>query len=191
MFEKIRQNIQKYVHLTDIEFKHFTDQLIVKTLKKQQTIVREGDVCRYVAYINYGLFRCYSMTDDGEEQVEHFGITGEWISEYPSFPNQIPARQTIEAIQECEILLLSFDKLQILFENPKIERLVRLLYEDISAENRILINTIRHASPEERYKIFMNVRPDLMEHIPQHYIANYFGITPVSLSRIRRRLISL
>ena len=46
MFEKIRQNIQKYVHLTDIEFKHFTDQLIIKTLKKQQTIVREGDVCR-------------------------------------------------------------------------------------------------------------------------------------------------
>ena len=188
MFEKIRQNIEQYLHFTDAEFKIFTDQLVVKTLKKKEVIVREGDVCRYVGFINNGLFRCFSLTNDGNERIEHFGVTGEFISEYPSFPNQIPARQTIEAIRDSEILLLSYDNLQILLENAKIERLLRLLSEDISAQNRILINDIRHSTPEERYKYFLQKRPDIMAQVSQHYIANYLGMTPVSLSRIRRRM---
>lgn len=190
MFENLRQNIEQYVHLTDIEFKLLTDKLVVKTLKKQQTIVREGDVCRYVAYINDGLFRCFSLTNLGEERIEHFGVSGEWISEYPSFPNQIPARQTIEALQDSVLLLLSYDKLQVLLENPKMERFVRLLSEDMASKNRIFINDIRHSNPEERYKLLLQLRPDLIEQLPQHYIANFLGITPVSLSRIRRRLIT-
>ena len=190
MFDKIRQNIEQYVHLTDIEFKDFTDKIVVKTLKKRQTLVREGEICRYVGYINEGLFRCLSLTEDGIERVEHFGVTGEWISEYPSFPTQTPARQTIEALRESELLLISYDNLQLLFENPKVERLVRLLNESLSVENRLLINELRHAAPEERYRVLLNLRPDLIEQIPQHYIANYLGITPVSLSRIRRRMLT-
>ena len=145
MFENIRQNINQFVHLTDLEFQDFTHKLIVKKLKKRQTLVREGEICRYVGYINDGLFRCFSLTNDGQERVEHFGVTNEWISEYPSFPTQTPARQTIEALRDSEILLLSYDNLQSLFENPKIERLVRLLNETMSSYNRLFINEIRHA----------------------------------------------
>jgi CRP-like cAMP-binding protein len=190
MFENLRQNIHQYVHLTDLEFQEFTDKLVIRKLKKRQTFVREGEVCRYVGYIEDGLFRCLSMTDDGQERVEHFGVTGEWMSEYPSFPTQTPARQTIEALRESTVFLLSYDNLQLLFENPKVERLVRKLNESMSSENRLLINEIRHAAPEDRYRIFMQKRPDLIEQVPQYYIANYLGMTPVSLSRIRRRMLT-
>lgn len=190
MFENLRQNVEQYLHFTDEEFKLLTDQLVVKTLKKHQKLVSEGEVCRYVGFIPNGLFRCFSLRNDGEERIEHFGVSGEWISEYPSFPNQIPARQTIEALNDSDILLLSYDKLQILLQSPKIERFVRLLSEDMASKNRIFINDIRHANPEERYKLLLNLRPDLIEQVPQHYIANFLGMTPVSLSRIRRRLIS-
>ena len=189
MFEKLRQNVEQYVHFTDDEFKLLTDKLVVKTLKKQQTIVREGEICRYVGFIQNGLFRCFSLRNDGEERIEHFGVSGEWISEYPSFPNQIPARQTIEALNDSNILLLSYDNLEILLKKPKFEHFLRLLTEDLAFRNRIFINDIRHANPEERYKLILDMRPDLIEQVPQHYIANFLGMTPVSLSRIRRRLI--
>jgi CRP-like cAMP-binding protein len=190
MFENLRQNVEQYLHFTDAEFQLLTDQLVVKTLKKHQKLVSEGEICRYVGFIQNGLFRCFSLRHDGEERVEHFGVSSEWISEYPSFPNQIPARQTIEALNDSDILLLSYEKLQILLQNPKIERFVRLLSEDMASKNRIFINDIRHANPEERYKLFLELRPDLIEQVPQHFIANFLGMTPVSLSRIRRRLIS-
>lgn len=190
MFENLRQNINQYIHLTDLEFEELTSKLIVKKLKKRQTFVREGEICRYVGFINDGLFRCLSFTDDGQERVEHFGVSGEWISEYPSFPTQTPARQTIEALRESEIFLLSYDNLQKLYENPKIERFVRLLNEAMSSENRVIINEIRHAAPEDRYRILLKMRPDLIEQVPQYYIANFLGMTPVSLSRIRRRMLT-
>ena len=190
MFENLRQNINQYIHLTDLEFEELTSKLIVKKLKKRQTFVREGEICRYVGFINDGLFRCLSFTDDGQERVEHFGVSCEWISEYPSFPTQTPARQTIEALRETEIFLLSYDNLQKLYENPKIERFVRLLNEAMSSENRVIINEIRHAAPEDRYRILLKMRPDLIEQVPQYYIANFLGMTPVSLSRIRRRMLT-
>ncbi len=190
MFNNLRQNIEQYIHFTDIEFKTLTDKIVVKKMKKRQQLVREGEICRYVGFINDGLFRCLSLTEDGIERVEHFGVTGEWISEYPSFPTQTPARQTIETLRDSEVFLLSYDNLQTLFENPKVERFVRLLNEAMYSENRLLINEIRHAAPEERYRLLLSLRPDLIEQIPQHYIANFLGMTPVSLSRIRRRMLS-
>lgn len=190
MYDNLRQNMEQYVHFTDLEFKELTDKMVVKKLKKRQTLVREGEICRYVGFINDGLFRCFSMTDDGQERVEHFGVSHEWISEYPSFPSQIPARQTIEALRETEIFLLSYDNLQELFKSPKVERFVRILSDAMSVDSRVMISEIRHAAPEERYRTLLQKRPDLIEQIPQHYIANFLGITPVSLSRIRRRTLS-
>ncbi len=189
MFDLLKKHINQRVPLTDEEFNICTNFFVSKKLKKHQFLLNEGDVCRYVGFVNSGCLREYKIDNKGVEHILQFAIEDWWVSDLHSFLSGLPAAYNIDALQDSEVLLLEKSAREELLDNcPKMERFFRLLIEanHVAANQRI--SDSLGASAEERYLKFIKTYPRLFEQVPQSQIASYLGVTPQSLSRIRKEL---
>lgn len=166
----------------------FCAKLHPKDLPKKEFLVRQGETCRHIAFINEGLLRLYYDVE-GVEHVRQFHFERSFCSEYQSFLTEKPAQMSLQALEDSELLLISHADLHALFRLSKeFERIGRVL-----AEQSFIFVSQRFASmllepPEERYQILVRERPKVVQRVPQYMIASYLGITPEALSRIRKRL---
>ena len=189
MFELLRKHIEKRVDLNDEEFFRCAEFFTHKTVRKRQFLLHEGDVCRQLAFVNRGCLRSYTIDHKGEEHIIQFAIEDWWISDLHSFLSGSPSTHNIDALQDSEVLLLERSARDALLETvPKMERLFRLLLEANYNATHKRIGESLSASAEERYLTFTKTYPALLELVPQNQIASYLGITPQSLSRIRKEL---
>lgn len=189
MFNLLRKHFEKRVHLTDEEFNICTKFFISKKLKKHQFLLNEGDVCKCLGFVNSGCLRQYTIDNKGTEHIIQFAIEDWWISDPYSFISGLPAAYNIDALQDSEVLLLERSAREELLDScPKMERFFRLLIEANHVATQQRIADSLSASAEERYLKFIKTYPKLLEQIPQNHIASYLGITPQSLSRIRKEL---
>lgn len=188
MLEAIKKNLSN-LSLSPEELTTFLSFLTTKTIKKYDHFIKEDEVCNYVAFINKGLLRFY-FNKDGKEHVSDFKLAGEWISNYGSFLSREKSLFYIDAMEDTELFLLSYDDLQKLYELGKaFERIGRLMVEQV-----FLRTLSRHVSllthnPEERYVKLLEEKPHLFERVPLKQIASMLGIEPESLSRIRKRVV--
>ena len=189
MFDILKKHINSIVYLTDEEFNICTKFFISKKLKKHQFILNEGDVCKYQGFVNSGCLRQYSIDNKGTEHIIQFAIEDWWVSDPHSFLSGLPATYNIDALQDSDILLLEKSARDKLLDVcPKMERFFRLLIEANHVASHQRISDSLGASAEERYLKFIKTYPKLFEQVPQNQIASYLGITPQSLSRIRKEL---
>lgn len=189
MYSLLRAHIEKRVHLTDEDFSIIPRYFVPKTIRKHQFLLNEGNVCRHIGFVNSGCLREYTIDSKGNEHITQFAIEDWWVSDLNSFLSGLPATYNIDALQDSEILLLEKSaREELLDECPKMERFFRLLIEANQVAARRRITDSLGASAEERYIKFVKTYPKLFEQIPQNQIASYLGITPQSLSRIRKEL---
>lgn len=189
MFDLLKKHINSRVPLTDEEFNICTKFFTSKKLKKHQFLLNEGDVCKYLGFVNSGCLRQYTIDNKGTEHIIQFAIEDWWISDPYSFISGLPAAYNIDALQDSEVLLLERSAREELLDScPKMERFFRLLIEANHVATQQRIADSLSASAEERYLKFIKTYPKLLEQIPQNHIASYLGITPQSLSRIRKEL---
>ncbi len=189
MFSLLRAHIEKRVHLTDDEFNIVAKYFVTKTIKKHQFLLNEGIVCKHIGFVNSGCLREYTIDSKGIEHITQFAIKDWWVSDLHSFLSGLPATNNIDALQDSELLLLEKSAREELLDNcPKMERFFRLLIEANQIATRERITDSLGASAEERYLKFIKTYPKLFELVPQNQIASYLGITPQSLSRIRKEL---
>ena len=189
MFSLLKKHITSKVPLTDEEFDICSKYFIQKNLKKHQFLLNEGDVCRYIGFVNSGCLREYKIDNKGVEHILQFAIEDWWVSDLHSFLSGLPATYNIDALQYSEILLLERSAREELLDNcPKLERFFRMLIESNHVATNQRISDSLSATAEERYLKFIKTYPKLLEQLPQNQIASYLGITPQSLSRIRKEL---
>lgn len=189
MFELLRKHIERRIKLTADEFRACSQFFTPKKLKKHQFLLQEGEICRHIAFVNSGCLRAYTVDHKGEEHIIQFAIVDWWISDLSSYLTATPATYTIDAVHNSEILLLERSARDQLLESvPNMERFFRLLQESNYVATHRRINATLSASAEERYLAFLKTYPALVEQVPQSQIASYLGITPQSLSRIRKEL---
>jgi len=189
MFDQLRQHIEKRTHLAEHEFDIVKNYFVLRKLRKKQFLLNEGEVCRYIGFVNSGCLREYTIDNKGNEHIIQFAIEDWWVSDLNSFLSGEPAEYNIDALQDSEILLLeksARDKL--LDECPKMERFFRILIESNHVANHRRITDSLSTSAEEKYLKFIKTYPKLFELVSQNQIASYLGITPQSLSRIRKEL---
>lgn len=159
-------------------------------LKAGDFFVEEGQVCRYVGFIEKGLVRYY-VTDDGNHKTLYFNKEDEFVSNYQSFIPRKPSNTNIQAIEDTRLQVISFENLQRLYATVREgEKLGRLGIESVFINSLEQLKSFYRDSPAERYRQFLKAYPHLAQRIPQYYIASYVGIKPQSLSRIRKRLVS-
>jgi CRP-like cAMP-binding protein len=189
MFDLLRSHILKRIQLTDEEFARAVTFFMPKKLRRHQFLLQQGEVCRSYAFVVNGCLRLYSVDDKGEEHIVQFAIEDWWISEPYSALTGEPSGYNIDALEDSELLLLERSaEERLLKEIPKFDRLFRLLLENRFVANQRRINATLSTSAEERYLSFLTTYPAIAQRVPQSQIASYLGITPQSLSRIRKEL---
>lgn len=187
-FSAIRNFISRFITFTEEEWKAHEVLLVRKTIKKGELLLKAGDVCNHVIFINRGYFRIYHRIGD-QEFTANFAFDGNYVTDYASFVSRQPSADNIVAMEDAEVLLLDYDSLQAAYERyPVWQKFGRMIAEYILIfiveRNRSLL----FLTPEERYLKLMKDRPKVIASVPLKYIASYVGVTPEALSRIRKRM---
>jgi len=186
MYDLILKNISRFITLTSEEEQYFTSLLKLKKIKKKAYLLQEGDISRHQYFVSKGCLRTYMIDEKGLEHIIQFAIEDWWTGDMYSFLTQTPARFTIDALEDTELLCLEKNALEELYIRiPKFERFFRHLLQNafVALQERIIANLSQPA--DERYCTFITKYPDMEKRLPLKQIASYLGITPESLSRIR------
>ena len=164
-------------------------QYELKKVNKHEMLLQEGEVCRNTFFVEKGLLRMYSIDKNGKEHVIQFAPENWLIGDRSSLYFNEKSRYYIEAVEDSEVLFLQpdfFSKLLEEFPNT-IEKNDLIIQKHVkSLQDRI--NSLLGETAEERYLKFIKMYPDLLLRVPQWMIASYLGITPESLSRVRKEL---
>lgn len=189
MFAAIKAYYQKLIpFLKEDDWNALEEKLTVQQLKKGEFLTRQGEISRSVSFINKGLLRmCYLI--DGKEICTSFVCENEYISSYASFLTQTPSAENIDALEECELVNLSYTDMQKLYQsNPVFEifghKIAEMLFIMVSSQTTRLLTL----SPEERYQSIIQYQPFVIQRVPQYMIASFIGITPEHLSRVRKKI---
>lgn len=189
MYDLILNNIKRFIDLTPEEKKVFTSLLKYKKVEKRQFLFQEGNIAHYQYFVIKGCLRTYFIDSKGQEHNVQFAIEDWWIGDMHGFLTQKESRFNIIAIEDSEVLAIDKSSFEDLFNKvPKFERYFRQLLQNafISFQDRILSGMSDTA--EDRYIKFQEKYPVMEKRIPKNQIASFLGITPESLSRIRKQL---
>ncbi|WP_333863743.1 Crp/Fnr family transcriptional regulator [Sphingobacterium sp.] len=187
MIDILLQSIEKTVSIDEGEKEFVAELFHEKKFVKGEYFLKEGDVCRYVGFMISGVMRYY-INDDGEEKTYGFAKESDFVCNNESFLPQQPSRQIIQALEDCTLLVIGYNDLQKFYTSLKNgERFGRMVIEQVFVKTLQGLNSFYTDSPELRYEKFVKEYPDLLQRIPQYYIASYVGVKPQSLSRIRSR----
>jgi CRP-like cAMP-binding protein len=188
MFEIFHQYICQLVPFTDSEKQIIASSFVCRQVPRKFKLTEEGKIARELYFINKGLIRLY-YDKEGEEITGYIFKEGLFASSYDSFLKQVPGIQTLETLEDCELLVISKEALEQLYTIlPGMQILGRKVAEQRFINAQQMLSSFILDSPEERYRQFEKQHGDLLLRVPHHMIASYLGITPVSLSRIRKRL---
>jgi CRP-like cAMP-binding protein len=189
MYSKVTTYIKNRIEISDEELKVGLEYSTFKNYLKGEYILRIGEYCRFIGFINKGLMVTTTIDDDGKESAFDFKCENCFFTYTEGLINNAPSHKNFIALEDCETLILQKDNLEkILKLNPKFETLfTKILAEDLG---NVLINqqNLKKQSAEERYLSLEQTYPGALHRIPVKYIAGYLGIEPESLSRLRRRL---
>ncbi len=187
-FQIIREYISRFVSFSESEWQPFLDALVKRQVPKGGYLMEAGQICDYVAFINKGLFRTFCMVKN-QEVTNNFSFSGNFLTNYPSFLTRQPSIEYHQALEDAEVLLLPYEKMQMIYNTlPSWEKFGRLIAEFILIRISERNQSMLFLSAEDQYLELMKTRPKVIANISQHYIASYLGIQPESLSRIRKRL---
>jgi CRP-like cAMP-binding protein len=160
-----------------------------RSIRKRQSILQEGDVCKHYTYVVSGCFRMLSVDKKGIEHNIQFAAESDWISDIGSFFSEKPSQLFIEALEQSTVLQIEKkDLLKIYGSSLKFNRNFRVIIENkfVELQTRVLQNI--SSTAEERYTFFIEQYPHLSNRLPSTQIASYLGVTPEFLSKVRKSL---
>lgn len=190
MSQSLIEKLRTYIEFNEDEERFIDNVFRVKHFAKGEHFLLAGDVCREAAFIESGVFRFYINTGE-RDATYYFAAENEFICDYPSFLPQRPSSINIQALEAAEIRAISFDDLQRFYRQVTFgERFGRLIAEEIFVDSIQQLTSFYQDKPAVRYQNFVHRFSQLVQRLPQYYIASYVGIEPQSLSRIRRRFLS-
>lgn len=190
MTTQIIQNIKFLVPLNIDEEQAFLHILAVKKVVKKEFLLQEGEICNKITFINNGSMRLFYNVEGVENTVQFF-FGDNWYTDYASFLTGLPTFENMQALQTCEVVQINkYDLYKLYDEFPIFERVGRVFAENAFLAISTLNQMKTNKEPEDRYLNLLKTRPEIVQQIPQHYIASYLGIKPETLSRIRKRIFS-
>lgn len=180
----IFENIQSLVGEGRID----REALKETTVPPKTAILEEGEVARRLYFIRDGCLRL-SFNNDGRDVTFQFFFPGNAVASFDSLYNRTPSLFSLESIERSSLVSMDWPAVRTLIErNGDVRNFYeRFLAERFHTYQQLFLSRIRN-TPEQRYIELLQQNPEIVRRIPQHYIASYLGITPVSLSRIRKRI---
>lgn len=185
---KLIYYIKKWVNITKYEEDIIVSAFEPSSIKKKKDLLVPNQVCKYIYFITRGCLRSYFTDSKGIDHIYQIRMDNNWISDLESFFSQGPSNYYIEAMEDTHMLRISFDRLESLYhEVPSLERYFRILFQKAYINALERLNATMWDSAIDRYNNMLKEHPDMFQRVPLVYIASYLGITPESLSRIRKK----
>lgn len=187
--EKIKNSIGPFVSLSDDEWPFLFKHVQIKPLKKQEHLLKEGQLCDFIVLVRQGALIYYKLMDEIKEVTTDFAFEGDWVTDNLSRLNRSASFINIKAIEDTELLVFKQIELEALYlQIPKLEKLGRQLMENAFVKIAQHSIDLQVLSATERYTKLLKAHPEILQRVPLYHIANYLGIAPKSLSRIRNEL---
>lgn len=190
MYDVLFMHLEKKIQLTAADKEIVKAYFIPKILKKKQFLLQEGTVCRHLAFVVSGLLKTYTIDEKGNEHVNQFSPEGWWTSDMNSFFRIQPADYTIDALEDATLLIITVEDFEnMTLQVPNMDRYFRLLFQNslITKERRLV--TAHVLTAEEKYRQFLENYPNLINRLPQNLIASFLGLSPETVSRLKKNII--
>lgn len=188
MHDLLVTNITQHVALAESDLPRLREAFRPRTIRKRQYLLQAGDVARHENFVCKGLLRAFTVDAEGHEHVVMFGLENWWINDLYSFLTQTPATQHIEALEDSEVLQIEKEELEKLYrELPQLNRFFRILLQNAFVANQQRALASISQTAEEQYLGFIRRFPPLDQRVPQNQVASYLGLTPETISRIRKQ----
>jgi CRP-like cAMP-binding protein len=188
MISSLIQHIKNYISLSDEEV-----AIVLKYFKplhadKKRLLLKEGEVCRNLYFVEKGCLRMYFVNDKGTEQITQFAIEGWWLADYMSYDRQQASQFYIQAIEATDVYTINYDaQAELIKALPQMEHYFRLMLQKAYAAAQMRIRFFYELSREEGYRQFAASFPAFVQRIPQYMLASYLGFTPEYLSELRKK----
>ena len=189
MYEIFFESLKSKAGFHDEDLALVKTHLTPKKLRRKQYLLQEGDVCKNIAFVEKGALRTYTVDDLGTEHILQFALEGWTISDLYSFLTGEASTYNIDALEAAELVLVSKAAHEEMLQTiPKYETYVRLQVTGAYIALQRRITSVLSLTTEERYKNFTATYPNIVQRVPQHMIASFMGLTPETLSRVRKRM---
>ena len=177
--------------LTDEEKAQISLSFKARHLRKRQYLLQEGDICRYMAFIVKGAGRMYTLKENSQETIIRLAVESWWLGDYESYNLHTPSVYYIEMTEDSDVLLITHEDLNKLVKAvPAIDEMVREIDRRGTIATQKRIHAAISLDAEERYGLFAKSYPEFIKRFPQSMIASYLGISPETLSRVRKKTFS-
>jgi CRP-like cAMP-binding protein len=183
------EEIRKRINFTPEEIEDFMQLWEYREFKRNEHILRAGAVPKFSIFVLKGCLRQFVINNDGAESVVYFAEERHFIGDLPALRNNVPSDFNFQAIEACQLLTISRENWERSFTLfPWWAEAHLKGYQKWAIAMQQQLADMQLKSGEERYLDLLKKRPGLFQRVPQHFIASYLGLTPESLSRIRKKL---
>ena len=180
-----RELARKYSTMTHDELDILESVLVMRKFTKGEVVLKEGEVCRDILYIDTGLLRQF-YNKRGRMVTEHLGVDGTIVMCIESLFQELPTKLQIEALENTTCYALPKQRLEeVALHNVNIQILYRKILEESLILSQVHADLVRFESAQDRYKRLCKLMPKVVQRAPLNYIANYLQMTPETLSRVR------
>jgi CRP-like cAMP-binding protein len=188
-FERLRVYLEQKGAFTREDLAFLRELFVARSLSKGEFLQRTSEPARHTAFVARGCLRSYVIDDEGKEHIIQFAPEDWWLSDTESLSSGGPATFFIDALEESEALLIDPPSHQRILERvPAYAAAFRVgLQRHAAAKDRRIVTSLS-ASAEKRYLDFTARYPSIVRRVPQRMLASYLGISPETLSRVRRKL---
>jgi CRP-like cAMP-binding protein len=188
LIESARQFVARYVDLNDEEFAFLVQLLEIRDFEKKVQVTKVGDIETYVNFVMKGLARKYFYKKK-EEMVTQIAKENDLISSYESFLSAEPSNYVVETIEATTFISITKENVEKLFSSaPKMERLGRLITTQQFLDKQLWDYDRVRLDSHERFIRFIKDNSDLLQRVPQKYLASYLNIKPETFSRFKHLL---
>lgn len=179
-----------YMILSNEEVLTIKESINIQIYKKGTLLLKKESISKDCYFIYHGILRQYYIFD-GQEKTTDFFLENDWVFFHDSAINQLPCGFYLSCEEDCILIVGNEEKENELYNKfPRFAQLTKTLLEEGFSHQQKLLTSFITETPEKRYINLIQNKPQLIQRVPQYQIANYLGITPESLSRIRKRILS-
>lgn len=188
MFDKLKAYCKQIVPLTDSEVKLIDEYFESATLVRNAFLLKEGEICNFIAFISEGSIRHFHVKN-GIEKTCDISFENNWVTDFQSFTYDSSCIMNLQALENTTIYIIKKKNLTQLYEDcSKYETFGRLMAERVARRATEIAMSLSSDKPEERYLNLIKSHPYIFQRVQQKFIANFLGVSPESLSRIRKRI---